>query len=80
MNILNRQLWQVILTYQLTALKPQPQLSQKQIVKTTASNSLVHCIMHPPAQPVELLLTNQTIHLGPKVVAIPNDPSQGPKA
>ena len=47
-------------TCQLTALKPQPQLSQKQIVKLTAIHSLIHCIMHPPAQFVELLLTHNT--------------------
>ena len=36
-------------TYQLTAFKPQPQLSQKHnvIVKITATRSLLHCIMHP---------------------------------
>ena len=32
-------------TYQLTAFKPQPQLSQKQIVKITATHSLVRTLL-----------------------------------
>ena len=47
-------------TYQLTPFKPQPQLSQKKTAKSTATHALIHCIMHPPAQFVELLLTHDT--------------------
>ena len=47
--------------YQLTAFKPQSELSQKQIVKFTAKRALIHCIMHPPARFVEFLLTHDTI-------------------
>ena len=44
----------------LTAFKHQPQLSQKQIEKIAATRSLIHCIMHPSARFVELLLTHDT--------------------
>ena len=46
-------------TYQLTAPKFQPQLSQKQTVGVTVTPSLIDCVMHSPAQFVELLLTHE---------------------